>query len=135
MDLSTQEILSEFHQYPKPVESPILSEFCVNFTGITQAKIEQSVHLQTVLLNFEQWLNESMEKYKLTLLKTGEEDRSTTAFMTWSDWDFGVCLTKECERKRIKKPQYFDQWIDLKATFKVMMIFIVNFDYFKFITF
>lgn len=120
VDLCTQKILSEFHQYIRPIESPNLSEFCVNFTGITQEKIDHdSVPLQTGLLNFGQWLVESIEKYKLVLPNMNDKINVTTAFMTWSDWDFGVCLAKECERKKIKKPQYFDQWIDLKATFKV----------------
>lgn len=128
VDLSTQKILSEFHQYIRPVESPQLSEFCINLTGITQEKIDHnSVPLQTGLLNFGQWLNESIEKYKLLLPKVSSEtNEATTAFMTWSDWDFEVCLTKECERKKIKKPQYFDRWIDLKAAFKVT--FINDFD-------
>lgn len=40
------------------------------------------------------------------------------ALATWSDWDLGVCLLKECERKRLKKNAYFDQWIDTKAIYK-----------------
>lgn len=117
--MSNQKILSEFHQYIRPIESPKLSEFCVNFTGITQETIDRdAVSLQTGLSNFEQWLNESIEKYKLVLPKTSDK-KATAAFMTWSDWDFDVCLAKECERKKIKKQLYFDQWIDLKATFKV----------------
>lgn len=123
VDLKSQIILSEFHHYIQPIESPQLSEFCTEFTGITQEKIDHdAVPLQTGLLNFGQWLNESIEKYKLILPKVGETNKATTAFMTWTDWDFGVCLTKECERKRIKKSTYFDQWIDLKATFKVIYI-------------
>lgn len=121
VDLKTHEILSEFHEYVTPIESPKLSEFCVNFTGITQEKIDhESVPLQIALLNFGQWLNKSIEKYKLVLpVLPSDKNSVTTAFMTWSDWDFDVCLAKECDRKRIKMPPYFDQWIDLKATFKV----------------
>lgn len=120
IDLSTNKILSEFHQFILPIESPKLSEFCINFTGINQETIDNdSVPLQTGLMNFQQWLNESVAKYNLILPQNADIANATTAFVTWSDWDFGVCLLKECERKRIKKPQCFDQWIDLKATFKV----------------
>lgn len=123
MDLSTQKILSEFHQYIKPVESPKLSEFCVKLTGIAQDKIDNdSVSLRTGLSKFEQWLIESIKKYELVLPKVNDTNAYVTAaFVTWTDWDFGVCLTKECERKKIKRPRYFDQWIDLKATFKVIL--------------
>lgn len=121
VELKTQKILSEFRQYIMPIESPKLSEFCINLTGITQEKLDHgSVPLQTGLMYFSKWLNESIDKHKLVLPKVRDKhSNGTTAFVTWSDWDFGICLTKECERKRIKKPQCFDRWIDLKATFKV----------------
>ncbi|XP_037032978.1 ERI1 exoribonuclease 2-like [Bradysia coprophila] len=119
VDLYDQKILSEFHQYIVPIESPTLSEFCVNFTGITQETItNDAVPLQTGLLKFNQWLTESIEKYELALPKVGDEHSATCAFVTWSDWDFGVCLRKECDRKGIKKSHHFDRWVDLKATFK-----------------
>lgn len=113
--------MSEFHRYIRPIESPELSEFCTNLTGITQEKINSdSVSLQTALTSFEQWLKGVIKKYKLILPKISTENvTGTTAFLTWSDWDFGICLTKELERKKIKKPLYFNQWIDLKAIFKV----------------
>lgn len=120
VDLNDQKVLSEFHQYIVPIESPTLSKFCTQLTGITQDIIDNdAVPLQTGLLNFNQWLTASIEKYDLVLPKTGNEQIPTCAFVTWSDWDFGVCLRKECNRKGITKSQHFDQWIDLKATFKV----------------
>ena len=38
---------------------------------------------------------------------------------THADWDLGVCLTYECQRKQIRKQTYFSQWIDLRAVYKV----------------
>ena len=35
-----------------------------------------------------------------------------------TDWDLGVCLQYECRRKQIRKPVYFDQWIDLRIVYK-----------------
>ena len=37
----------------------------------------------------------------------------------FTDWDFGVCLHYECRRKQIRKPGYFNQWIDVRALYKV----------------
>jgi ERI1 exoribonuclease 2 len=45
-------------------------------------------------------------------------DDNMCALATWSDWDLGVCLQYECRRKQIRKPAYFDQWIDLRAVYK-----------------
>ena len=30
-----------------------------------------------------------------------------------------MCLNYECRRKQIRKPNYFNQWIDVRATYKV----------------
>ncbi|KAK3725001.1 hypothetical protein QZH41_017478, partial [Actinostola sp. cb2023] len=34
------------------------------------------------------------------------------------NWDFGICLKKECERKRHLVPPSLRTWIDLRATYK-----------------
>jgi len=36
-----------------------------------------------------------------------------------ADWDLGVCLQYECKRKQLQKPDFFNSWIDLKATYRV----------------
>nr|XP_048316499.1 ERI1 exoribonuclease 2 isoform X2 [Myodes glareolus]XP_048316500.1 ERI1 exoribonuclease 2 isoform X2 [Myodes glareolus]XP_048316501.1 ERI1 exoribonuclease 2 isoform X2 [Myodes glareolus] len=41
------------------------------------------------------------------------------AFVTWSDWDLGVCLEYECRRKQLLKPRFLNSWIDLRATYKL----------------
>lgn len=41
---------------------------------------------------------------------------------TCTDWDLEVCLNYECRRKQIRKPTYFNQWIDVRATYKVHYI-------------
>ena len=48
---------------------------------------------------------------------TGEED--LCAIATWTDWDLGVCLKYECSRKQIRKSAFFNQWIDIRAVYKV----------------
>lgn len=121
MDVKTGEILSEFHQYVMPTEEPQLSEFCTNLTGITQATIKKSgVSIRACLKLFDIWLDDVMEMHQLILPKTNASNlRGNCAFASWSDWDFGVCLHGECGRKRLNKPTYFDQWIDIKHTYKI----------------
>ena len=43
--------------------------------------------------------------------------------ISFIDWDLQVCLNCECQRKQIKKPTFFNQWIDLRATYKVRIQF------------
>lgn len=120
MNLKTGKILSEFHHYLLPVESPQLSTFCTKLTGITQAKIDgEGIPLATCIMLFDKWLKEMIVKHSLMLPKTNRNAmQGNCALATWSDWDLGICLLKECERKRIKRNPYFDQWIDVKYVYK-----------------
>ena len=42
-----------------------------------------------------------------------------TSYPIHIDWDLGVALHYECQRKQIRKASYFNQWIDLRAAYKV----------------
>lgn len=119
VNLKTGKIEAEFHKYVMPIESPKLSAFCTELTGITQQKADNGIPLQTALMMFQEWLRKELRPRNLLLPKMSKDNRlGNCAFTTWSDWDFGVCLAKECARKRLKKPQFFNQWIDLKAIFR-----------------
>lgn len=39
--------------------------------------------------------------------------------LSTSDWDLETCLQRECTRKRIRKPEFFNQWADVKLLYKV----------------
>lgn len=56
-----------------------------------------------------------------------ENKTGNVAFVTYSDWDFGVCLARECGRKRLKKPSYFEQWIDLRAIYRVSFTQLIEY--------
>lgn len=40
------------------------------------------------------------------------------AVVTWSNWDCRVMLESECRFKKIRKPPYFNRWINLKVPFQ-----------------
>ena len=46
------------------------------------------------------------------------EEYKTCTFVTWSDWDLGVCLQYECRRKQLRKPKELNCWIDLRSTYR-----------------
>lgn len=43
LNTSNGEIEREFHHYVQPQENPILSDFCREFTGITQVNVHLSL--------------------------------------------------------------------------------------------
>ncbi|XP_044090162.1 ERI1 exoribonuclease 2 isoform X1 [Neovison vison] len=123
LNTSTGEIESEFHAYVQPQEHPILSEFCMELTGIKQAQVEEGVPLRICLSQFCKWVQKIQQQKKI-IFATGISDPPNSevklcAFVTWSDWDLGVCLECECKRKQLIKPMFLNSWIDLRVTYKI----------------
>ncbi|KAF9908562.1 3'-5' exoribonuclease 1 [Linnemannia zychae] len=56
LDGSTLEIVDEFHSYVRPIHRPILSDFCKELTGISQATVDAAPTFVEVLGKFEEWL-------------------------------------------------------------------------------
>ncbi|NXH91432.1 ERI2 exoribonuclease, partial [Edolisoma coerulescens] len=122
LNTSTGETESEFHMYVQPQEHPILSEFCTELTGITQNQVDEGVPLNICLSQFLKWIQKIQKEKKITF-STDSQCNSTSeakacAFVTWTDWDLGVCLHYECKRKQLRKPDILNSWIDLKATYR-----------------
>ncbi|XP_010127392.1 PREDICTED: ERI1 exoribonuclease 2, partial [Chlamydotis macqueenii] len=122
LNTSTGETESEFHTYVQPQEHPILSEFCTELTGITQNQVDEGVPLNICLSQFLKWI-QNIEKEKKIIFSADVLSNSTSeakpcTFVTWTDWDLGVCLHYECKRKQLRKPDFLNSWIDLKATYR-----------------
>ncbi|KAJ4944256.1 hypothetical protein JOQ06_012801 [Pogonophryne albipinna] len=125
LNTSTGEIESEFHTYVQPQERPLLSEFCTELTGIKQVQVEAGIPLQICLSRFNRWL-QKMQVEKGLVFPNGQQKSSAPspsqkpcAFVTWSDWDLGVCLQYECKRKQLHKPDVLNSWIDLRGTYRM----------------
>ncbi|XP_017078749.1 ERI1 exoribonuclease 2-like isoform X2 [Drosophila eugracilis] len=119
VNLNTGKIEAEFHKYILPIESPRLSTYCTELTGIQQKTVDSGVPLQTALMMFHEWLRKELRARNLVLPKMSKSNiLGNVAFVTWTDWDFGICLAKECTRKRMRKAAYFNQWIDVRAIYR-----------------
>ncbi|XP_053897668.1 ERI1 exoribonuclease 2 isoform X1 [Malaclemys terrapin pileata] len=123
LNTSTGEIESEFHMYVQPEEHPILSEFCTELTGIKQNQVDEGVPLNICLSQFSKWI-QKIQKEKKIIFNSDVSSHSvseakSSTFVTWSDWDLGVCLQYECKRKQLRKPDILNSWIDLRATYKL----------------
>ncbi|CAD5124542.1 DgyrCDS12820 [Dimorphilus gyrociliatus] len=113
---STGKVESEFHYYVQPQEHPILSDFCKELTGITQAQVERGIPLRLCLDLFCKWMRKMSEEKGFVF--DNRLGKKACAFITWSDWDLSVCLHNECKRKQIRKPIELNSWIDLRRVFK-----------------
>uniref|UniRef100_A0A3B3DTH6 ERI1 exoribonuclease 2 n=1 Tax=Oryzias melastigma TaxID=30732 RepID=A0A3B3DTH6_ORYME len=125
LNTSTGDIDSEFHTFVQPQEHPILSEFCTELTGITQVQVEAGIPLQICLPRFNRWLQSLQLEMGFTFPNKQQTSSASSSaqklctFVTWSDWDLGVCLQYECKRKQLHKPDVLNNWIDLRSTYRM----------------
>ncbi|NXT76168.1 ERI2 exoribonuclease, partial [Zapornia atra] len=122
LNASTGDIEAEFHTYVQPQEHPLLSEFCTELTGITQNQVDEGIPLNICLSQFLKWIRKIQKEKKIIFssdtLSLSTSEAKPCTFVTWTDWDLGVCLQYECKRKQLRKPDILNSWIDLKATYR-----------------
>ncbi|XP_071130609.1 ERI1 exoribonuclease 2-like [Mytilus edulis] len=120
LNTSTGKIESEFQFYVQPQESPNLSEFCKQLTGITQDQVDNGIPLNLCVRKFVRWLDSLKEKKGVVFTQPSTETEKCylATIVTWSDWDLGVCLYNEFRRKQIGRPCQLNSWIDLRATYR-----------------
>ncbi|KAK4764226.1 hypothetical protein SAY87_013664 [Trapa incisa] len=102
---TTGQIEDCFQRYVRPTYNQHLSDFCKELTGIQQNQVDKGVLLSDALLMHDKWLEEKGIKH------------TNFAIVTWSNWDCQVMLESECRFKKIRKPPYFNRWINLKVPF------------------
>ncbi|MCL4163318.1 UNVERIFIED_CONTAM: hypothetical protein GTU68_048842, partial [Idotea baltica] len=99
-----------FHHYVRPTYNPQLSTFCTDLTGITQEMVETANNFYTVFREFNIWMEENFIKRKRTF-----------AFVCCGDWDFSFMIVHQCRVLRLEVPKYFDRWINIKSSFKLVL--------------
>ena len=98
-----------FHSYVQPDVHAILTPFCTELTGITQAMVDGKPLLKTTLEQFHKWMNDN-----------GLLDPSiNSCFVTCGDWDLKTMLPSQCHYLRLSVPHYFQRWVNIKRVFEV----------------
>ncbi|GAB5357399.1 hypothetical protein AAMO2058_000371500 [Amorphochlora amoebiformis] len=126
VEAATLEVKDTIQIYVKPKNKPKLSEFCTRLTGITQAQVDGGVVLSEALYKIHKWLREQkvvegvydshiMPSNKV--LKERGSFKYPFVFVTDGPWDLGKFLHQECVREKIRKPRYYDQWVNLRYLF------------------
>ena len=97
---SSFNIISEFQSFIKPINNPILSDFCIKLTSITQQQIETAKNFNEVFPYFIDWIgNDSFQ------------------ICSWGEYDLNQ-LRVDCQRHSIKLPYLIERnHRNLKAEF------------------
>jgi inhibitor of KinA sporulation pathway (predicted exonuclease) len=106
--------IDHFHAYVRPAAAPTgeprqLSEFCTSLTHITQSEVDVASPLDEVLEQLEAWLQ---ERGLVQALEQG-----SAVLVAHGEWDLRDQLPRECARKGITLPSYFNTHTDLKTVF------------------
>lgn len=118
LNLQSHVIEADFHVFVKPTEEPKLSEFCKNYTGISQDDVNNAPTLQEAIRQFHEWIG-SFQFSKGIVLMDDSTRKQNTVFITWTDFDLGIYLPTESARKNVKLPSYLNKWIDLREFYSV----------------
>ncbi|KAK0404490.1 hypothetical protein QR680_017476 [Steinernema hermaphroditum] len=113
-DMAKMEEVATFQEFVKPKVVPTLTPFCTELTGIIQADVENAPSFEEVLLKFEAFL-----RAHGLLDGRGRSSRDRRwAFATIGDWDIKTLLRTQAAFYNVALPDYFEQWINLKLTFR-----------------
>jgi inhibitor of KinA sporulation pathway (predicted exonuclease) len=108
MNKNTFDYVSQFQEYVKPKNISQLSQFCIELTGITQDKVDNSKNFPTVLKNHYSWLT--------NILKNEYHD---VIMLTCGDWDLKTMAPFEYELHKITDvPNIYLQYINIKFEFE-----------------
>lgn len=117
---------SVFHNFVRPTHFPSLSDYCKSQTGFTQSFIDQQKTFSNVYNKFVSWLRQNIVKRSLVFATPQNCQRTPTlnaglnaTFCTWSDWDLGHYLYRDCIRNEISRYECMKTWIDIRRAFDV----------------
>lgn len=111
LNAKTMQEESHFHSYVTPTANPVLTPFCTELTGISQDMVSGKPILQTVLQDFDRWMQEE------GLLNPG----INICFVTCGDWDLKTMLPQQCKAFKLHHPHYMKKWMNIKFAFNDVM--------------
>lgn len=112
IDSQSFSVQKTFHRYVQPTVHPILTDFCIQLTGILQEMVDDAAPFKDVFEGFEDWMRSEAH-----LIDSNNESLEKFAFVTVGNWDFSVALWDECRRHGITLPQWMKRWINIKYAF------------------
>jgi len=114
-------IIDSFEKFCKPLINPVLTEFCINLTGITQEMINSADNFKIVLPEFAKWIN-SFEDAEL--ISWGNYDKTHLLFENertgLNNLDFIKTTEKHTNLKREFEIKYKLQNCEIQAALNML---------------
>ncbi|KAK3917429.1 3'-5' exoribonuclease 1 [Frankliniella fusca] len=100
-------IIDTFQSYVRPEINPILSDFCVQLTGITQATVDASDTFEIVLRKFEEWMSHH-----------GLHSSHKCILVTDGPWDMAQFFHGQCKVAGVQYPTWAKRWLNIRKAFR-----------------
>ena len=115
MDGETCTETARFHTHVRPTLHPILPDFCVAFTGVTQADVDAAPTLGPALDALTAWL---VDNGALSSTTTTTADPHRLLPVTVGDWDLDTLLLRQAEAVGIELPSWAAAWCDAQVLYR-----------------
>lgn len=97
--------VDEFNEYVKPQINPILSEFCINLTGIKQETVDAADSFKHVMRRHYLWLQH-------------HDALSSVTFITVGNWNLETMLPNQLKLVGIRPVKEYCKWLNIKEKFR-----------------
>jgi inhibitor of KinA sporulation pathway (predicted exonuclease) len=98
--------ISEFQAFVQPRDNPILTQFCVNLTKITQDLINNAESFPVVYARHLAWLHSHVD------------DFDEMVFITCGHWDLRKMIKMEAKRWNVDLHPIYTKYINIKEEFE-----------------
>jgi len=112
VELATGRVIDEFRSFVRPTVHPVLTEFCRELTGITQAQVDAAPEFPEALAAMLAWL----ASHGFGPEGAGAGNRSVV-FVCDGDWDLRSMMPKQCVLSGVEMPPLLHRWVDVRQVF------------------
>jgi ERI1 exoribonuclease 3 len=98
--------VSRFQQFVKPLNNPIVSDFCTELTGITQKQIDHGIDLKSTVEAHLKWI-------------TGITNQNNVTIVTCGDWDMNKMLPRDLKNISYVPNKLYARYVNIKELFRI----------------
>jgi inhibitor of KinA sporulation pathway (predicted exonuclease) len=102
-------LVDEFQQYVKTRRIPVLNEYCIQQTGITQQQVDNGISFKQVIQMHTEWLRKHLNC---------DPDDQNVLFVTCGDWDLKTMIPHQLSHETdVVVGSHLKQWCNIKWVF------------------
>jgi inhibitor of KinA sporulation pathway (predicted exonuclease) len=109
LDGATSTPVAEFHAHARPTLHPVLTPFCVQFTGVSQADVDAAGDMRAVVGELTDWL------VSRGALPSASAAPPSLLPVTVGDWDLDTLLPRQAAAMGVELPAWTRAWCDAQV--------------------